>query len=178
MYDGNPPRKETERHEINSVTSGDCGQKARHRRRTAERTQVAKMTNSTSLKGHEPADRGEGERQPRDVHCSEEKGDCQFDGTKVALASTRDLEAEELPAIHETTFLNGESVRIYGGRRAADYGLGQSACCGSRQAFVVVSIRTVTYKLAMRWCAYSMRKLMEMTASFDEISAVRLIRSD
>ena len=39
---------------------------------------------------------------------------------KEALASARDLEAEELPAIHETTFLNGESVRIDGGRRAAD----------------------------------------------------------
>ena len=31
------------------MISGDCGQKARHRRRTAERTQVAKMTNSTRL---------------------------------------------------------------------------------------------------------------------------------
>ena len=38
---------------------------------------------------------------------------------KEALASTRDLEAEELPAIHETTFLNGDSVRIDGGSRAA-----------------------------------------------------------
>ena len=83
---------------------------------------------------------------------------------KEALASVRDLEAEELPDIHETTFLNGESVRIDGGRRAADNGLRQSACCGSRQAFVVVSFRTVTYRLAMRWCAYSMWNLMEMTA--------------
>ena len=73
---------------------------------------------------------------------------------KEALASARDLEAEELPANHETTFLNGESVGIVGGRRAADNGLRQSACCGSRQAFVVVSIRTGTFRLAMRWCAY------------------------
>ena len=54
--------------------------------------------------------------------------------------------------------------------------------CGSRQAFVVASIRTVTYRLAMRWCAHTMRNLMEMTArsikSFDEISAVKMIRSD
>ena len=35
------------------------------------------------------------------------------------LASARDLEAEELLAIHETTFLNGESVRIERGSRAA-----------------------------------------------------------
>ena len=35
---------------------------------------------------------------------------------KEALASARDLEDEELSAIHETTFLNGESVRIHGGR--------------------------------------------------------------
>ena len=34
---------------------------------------------------------------------------------KEALASERDQEAEELPAIHETTVLNGESVRIDGG---------------------------------------------------------------
>ena len=38
---------------------------------------------------------------------------------KEALASARDLEAEELRAIHDTTFLNGESVRIDGGSRAA-----------------------------------------------------------
>ena len=38
---------------------------------------------------------------------------------KEALASARDLEAEELPATHETTFLNGESDRIDGGSRAA-----------------------------------------------------------
>ena len=38
---------------------------------------------------------------------------------KEALASARDLEVEELPSIHETTFLNGESVRINGGSRAA-----------------------------------------------------------
>ena len=38
---------------------------------------------------------------------------------KEALASARDLETEELPAIHETTFLFGESVRIDGGSRAA-----------------------------------------------------------
>ena len=31
----------------------------------------------------------------------------------------RDLEAEELSAIHVTTFFNGESVRIDGGSRAA-----------------------------------------------------------
>ena len=51
---------------------------------------------------------------------------------KEVLASARGLEAEEVPAIHETTFVNGESVRIGGGRRAADNGLRQSACCGSR----------------------------------------------
>ena len=38
---------------------------------------------------------------------------------KEVLANARDLEAEELAAIHETTFLNGESVRIDGGSRAA-----------------------------------------------------------
>ena len=108
------------------------------------------MTNLTSLKGHEQADRGEGEGpshvQPRHVHCSEETRGCQFDGTnrnqedpaveaesiknefkeaelscaeaKEALASARDLEDEELPAIHETTFLHGESVRIDSGSRA------------------------------------------------------------
>ena len=50
---------------------------------------------------------------------------------------------------------------------------------------MVVSIRTVTYRLAMRWWAYWMRNLMEMTAkkmccikSFDEIRAVKVIRSD
>ena len=42
-------------------------------------------------------------------------------GAKEALASARDLEAEELQAIHETTFLNGESVRIDGGSRAAKF---------------------------------------------------------
>ena len=38
---------------------------------------------------------------------------------KEALASARDLEAEELLAIHETTFLTGESVRIDDGSPAA-----------------------------------------------------------
>ena len=38
-------------------------------------------------------------------------------GAKEALESARDLEAEELPAIHETT----ESVRINGGSRAAKF---------------------------------------------------------
>ena len=50
---------------------------------------------------------------------------------KEALASLRDPEAEELPAMHETTSLNGESVRIDGGSRAAKLE------CGSREAFLV-----------------------------------------
>ena len=58
---------------------------------------------------------------------------------KETLASARDLEAKEFLAIHETTFLNGESFRIDGGRRAADNVLRHSACCGSRQAFVAWS---------------------------------------
>ena len=62
--------------------------------------------------------------------------------TKEALASATDLEAEELLAIHETTFFNGESVRIDVEIRAAKL--------------------LVTYKL--RWCAYSMLNLVEMTA--------------
>ena len=77
---------------------------------------------------------------------------------KEALANTRDLEAEELPAIHETT----PQWRFSPHRRW------KSSCqtldCGSRQAFVVVSIRTVAQRLAMRWCAYSMWNLMEMKA--------------
>ena len=100
------------------------------------------MTNLKSLESHEEADRGEGERQshvqPRDVHCSEDSRECQFDGTNrnqedpaveaeimknefkeaELSASARDPEDEELPAIHETTFLNGESVRIDSGSRA------------------------------------------------------------
>ena len=39
----------------------------------------------------------------------------------------------------------------------------QTLDCSSRQAFVVVSIRTVTHRLAMRWFC-SMRNLVEMTA--------------
>ena len=38
---------------------------------------------------------------------------------KEALVSARDLEAEELPDTHHTTFFGGESVRIGGGSRAA-----------------------------------------------------------
>ena len=85
---------------------------------------------------------------------------------KEALASLRDLEAEEHPAMHETTFFDGESVRIDGGSRAAKLE------CGSRQAFVVVSIRTVTFRMLMRWCAYSMRNSMEMTARIRVASRV------
>ena len=45
--------------------------------------------------------------------------DAELSVCKEALTSARDREAEELPAIHETTFLSGESVRIDGGSRAA-----------------------------------------------------------
>ena len=43
----------------------------------------------------------------------------------------------------------------------------QSASTNSRLWFassICVSVRTVTYRLAMRWCAYPTRNLMEMTA--------------
>ena len=113
------------------------------------------MTNSTSLKSHEePAVPAvEAERMKNEFKDTERSR-----AEAEALASLRDLEAEELPAMHETTFLNGEAVRIGGGSRAAKLE------CGSRQAFVVVSIRTVTFRMSMRWCAYSMRNSMEMTA--------------
>ena len=47
--------------------------------------------------------------------------DAERSEAKEALASARDLEAEELPAIHETTFLNGESVRIDSRSRASKF---------------------------------------------------------
>ena len=40
---------------------------------------------------------------------------------KETLVSARYPEAEELPVIHGTTFLNDESVRIDGGSRAAKH---------------------------------------------------------
>ena len=74
---------------------------------------------------------------------------------KEALASARDLD----PSHSRNNVLQW---------RVSPHRQWKSSCqtlyCGSRQAFVVVSIRTVTCRLAMRWCAYSMRNLMEMKA--------------
>ena len=77
----------------------------------AKKREIASLT-ATNRNQEDPAVVAESmknEFQEAELSCAE---------AKEALASARDLEDEELPAIHETTFLNGESVRIDSGSRA------------------------------------------------------------
>ena len=99
----------------------------------AKRQEIASLTAKIETKLTRKGDPGvatvEAESMKNDLKDAKRS----YAEAKEALASARDLEAEELPAIHETRFLNVESVRIDGGRRAAYNVLRQSVCCGSRQ---------------------------------------------
>ena len=105
--------------------------------------------------------------------------------TKEVLASARGLEAEEVPAIHETTFVSGESVRIGGGRRAADNGFetvsvlwfAKSICAGEHSNSYTQIDDEVVCLLNVELDGDDSKELC-CIKSFDGISAEKMIRSD
>ena len=97
---------------------------------------------------------------------------------KEALASARDLEDEELPAIHESPFLNGESVTHRQWKSSC-----QTLDCVSRQAFAGGEHSNSYIQIGDEMVCL-LKNLMEMTARscvasrvFHEIN-VKMIRNE